>query len=154
MQESSLIQRLRNQCARREYARSDIRRKAMTALGDPDAAERVVSSLVAENYVNDARYAAAYAREKASIYGWGARKIRQMLSAKGISREDIDSGLQEVDPVGALSRMRKVMAVKYASLKDDPQCRSKMLRFALGRGYGYEEAYAEVRRLAGGDPDE
>ena len=35
------------------------------------------------------------------------------------------------------------MENKFRSLKDDPQCRLKMLRFGLGRGYAYEEV-AEV----------
>lgn len=79
-----VLSRLRNQCSRREYCVSDVREKAMKALdGDELAAETVVESLKRDKYVDDVRYCAAYAREKASISGWGAVKIRYMLSHKG-----------------------------------------------------------------------
>ena len=35
----------------------------------------------------------------------------------------------------------------FESLKDDPQCRVKMLRYGLGRGYGYDEVSSVVDRL-------
>ena len=132
--------RMRALCSRREYCRKDVMKKVMTALdGDVAKAEEVVAKLVEERYVDDLRYATAFARDKASIAGWGEAKIRYMLSSKGIDRELIAQALDEVDDKRAEIRLEKLMENKFKSLKDDPQCRMKMLRFALGRGYGYEE---------------
>jgi SOS response regulatory protein OraA/RecX len=39
------------------------------------------------------------------------------------------------------------MENKFKSLKDDPQCRLKMLRFGLGRGYSYEDVASAVDAL-------
>ncbi len=145
-----ILSRLRNQCSRREYCVSDVREKALKALeGDVDAAERVVESLKKDKYVDDSRYCAAYAREKASISGWGAVKIRYMLSHKGLSCEDIDAGIAEIDENGASARLEKLLAAKSRSLKDDPQRKLKLLRFALGRGYQYcavSEALAHIEK--------
>jgi len=143
-----LTDRLRGQCSRREYCTADIRKKALKALdGNADAASRVVDVLVEEKYVDDLRFASAFARDKSSIQGWGEVKIRYMLAAKGISRQNIDSALEEIDGARAASRLEKLMENKYRSLKDDPQCRLKMLRFGLGRGYGYEEISGIVEQL-------
>lgn len=143
-----LTDRLRGQCSRREYCTGDIRQKALKALdGDAEAAAKVVETLVKEKYVDDLRFASAFARDKSSIQGWGEVKIRYMLAAKGISREDIDRALEDVDESRAASRLEKLMENKYRSLKDDPQCRLKMLRFGLGRGYGYEEISGIVEQL-------
>lgn len=143
-----LTDRLRGQCSRREYCTADIRKKALKALdGNADAASRVVDVLVEEKYVDDLRFASAFARDKSSIQGWGEVKIRYMLAAKGISREDIDRALEDIDDSRAASRLEKLMENKYRSLKDDPQCRLKMLRFGLGRGYGYEEISGIVEQL-------
>lgn len=145
---SKLTDRLRGQCSRREYCTGDIRQKALKVLdGDTVAAARVVEALVKEKYVDDLRFASAFARDKSSIQGWGEVKIRYMLAAKGISREDIDRALEEIDGARAASRLEKLMENKYRSLKDDPQCRLKMLRFGLGRGYGYEEISGIVEQL-------
>ena len=139
---------MRALCSRREYCRKDILKKVMTALdGDAAKAEEVVGKLVEERYVDDRRYAAAFARDKASIAGWGAAKIRYMLAAKGVDREIIASALEEVDVSRADARLEKLMENKARSLKDDPQRRMKLLRFGVGRGYGYEEVSSMIDRI-------
>lgn len=133
--------RMRRLCSRREYCRSDIMSKVVVALdGDREQAAKIVETLVNEKYIDDLRYASAFARDKSSIAGWGETKIRYMLSAKGISREVVTQALEEIDASRARTRLEKLLENKLKTLKDDPQCRLKMLRFALGRGYGYDEA--------------
>ena len=140
--------RMRALCSRREYCRKDILKKVMTALdGDAAKAEEVVGKLVEERYVDDRRYAAAFARDKASIAGWGAAKIRYMLAAKGVDSEIIASALEEVDVSRADARLEKLMENKARSLKDDPQRRMKLIRFGVGRGYGYEEVSSMIDRI-------
>ena len=140
--------RLRGLCSRREYSSSDIMKKAMNALdGDAAESEKIVSMLIEEGYVDDRRYASAFARDKSSIAGWGSVKIRYMLSSKGISKDVIGEALQEIDDAKAVARLDKIIANKAGSLKDDPQKRLKLLRFALGRGYGYDEVKDVLDRL-------
>lgn len=140
--------RLRGLCSRREYCRSDVMKKAVAALdGDQSEAARIVDILVEERYVDDLRYASAFARDKSSISGWGRVKISHMLSARGISRDIIKEALEEIDEEKASSRLDKLLQSKARSLKDDPQAKLKLLRFALGRGYGYDEVKNIVDEL-------
>ena len=149
--EKQVLDRLQRQCARMEYCTSDIRRKALKALeGDVDAAERVVASLLQDRFVDDLRYASAFAREKAGLQGWGSVKIRFMLSGKGISREIIDAALKEVEPEKAAAKLRRVVEEKYRVLKEDPQCRLKLLKFVLSRGYTYDEVSSVVEEVMRG----
>lgn len=138
-----ILNNLRRQCSRREYCTADVLKKAEKALdGDHQQAVKVLNVLVEEKYVDDRRYAAAFARDKSSIAGWGAVKIRYMLSAKGISKDIISEALEEVDVRKADDRLRKLLENKDRSLKEDPQRKMKLLRFALGRGYSYDEVSA------------
>ena len=140
--------RMRCLCSRREYCKADIMRKLMTLLGgDSDASNEILDSLLKDKYLDDMRYASAFARDKSAIAGWGSAKIRYALAAKGVERDIIDAALMEVDRGKADDRLEKLMANKYRTLKDDPQCRMKLLRFALGRGYSYDEAAATVGKL-------
>ena len=148
MEEKKVLERLQRQCARMEYCVSDVRRKALKALeGDAEAAERIVASLVRDRFVDDRRYATAFAREKAALQGWGVVKIRFQLRGKGISDEIITEALQEIDPAKAASKLDKLAADRYRLLKDDPQCRLKLLKALLSRGYGYDEVEAAVKRI-------
>ena len=147
-QKMKVTDRLRGLCSRREYCVEDIRQKALKALdGDAALAAEVVETLVKEKYVDDLRYASAFARDKSSIQGWGEVKIRYMLSAKKVSREVIDQALSEIDTERASSKLQKLLETKYKSLREDPQCRLKLLRFALGRGYSYDEVNATINSL-------
>ena len=136
------------QCARREYCVSDIRRKALERLEfDAAAADAVVASLVADGYVDDRRYAAAFARDKSALSGWGPVKIRSALLARGVDRAVVLESLEEIDPERAASRLEKVLETKWRSLRDDPQGRLKLIRFALSRGYDYDPIRPLIERL-------
>lgn len=142
--------RMRALCSRREYCSTDIMKKVLAALDDDkEAAHKIVSSLVEEKYIDDLRYASAYARDKSSIAGWGTAKIRYMLSAKGLPREMIAEALEEIDDSKAAGRLHKLLEAKSRTLKDDPQARLKMLRFGMGRGYSYEEVAEMTEMIMG-----
>lgn len=145
---NKVTDRMRALCSRREYCRRDVLKKVMTALdGDSAKAEEIVQKLVEEKYVDDRRYAAAFARDKSAISGWGQAKIKYMLAAKGVDRDIISEALGEIDDKRADDRLHKLMENKARSLKDDPQRRMKLLRFGVGRGYGYEEVLFVIDRI-------
>lgn len=140
--------RMKALCSRREYCLSDIRKKVMTLLdGDESGTQAVLDQLVEQKYVDDLRYASAFARDKSSIAGWGEVKIRYMLAAKGISRDIISEALAEIDEQKACGRLEKLISNKARSLTGDPQIRMKLLRFGLGRGYSYDEVSSVVEQL-------
>jgi regulatory protein len=145
---TSVTDKLRNLCSRREYCSSDIRRKALTALdNDIDSAVKVMDLLIKDKYVDDYRYSCAYARDKASIAGWGPSKIRYMLSSKGVDRDVIDRAMLEIDESKADQRLDRLVRSRYASLRNDPQVRVKLLRYVVGRGYSYDEASSVIDEL-------
>ena len=148
MDEKKVLERLQRQCVRMESCTSDLYRKALKAMeGDAEAAARIMASLVEDRFVDDRRYAVAFAREKSSLQGWGPVKIRFMLRGKGISDETISEALLEVDPEKASLKLEKLAADKYRLLQGDPQCRLKLLKTLLSRGYGYDEVEAAVRKV-------
>ncbi len=145
MDKAKVTDRLKGLCSRREYCRADVMKKALAALdGDSEAAKDVVETLVSEKYVDDLRYASAFARDKSSIAGWGDVKIRYMLSSKGIDKDIVQAALSEKDEEKAEGRLSRLIETKAVSLEGDPLMKMKLLRFALGRGYEYDNAIAAV----------
>ncbi len=138
-QQKSILDRLEAQCSKREYCSADVRQKARKALeGDAARAEEVVESLLGNGFVDDARYAGAFAREKSSLDGWGPVKIRYALRMKGIADAAIGEALDGVDTDKAEARLSKLIEAKRKSLEGDPQIRLKLIKFALSRGYEYD----------------
>lgn len=148
MDRAQCLSRLQRLCSKAEYCSRDIYRKALKDLeGDADAAAAVVASLVEERYVDDARYAAAFAREKAGIQGWGPVKIRFQLRSKGIAEEVINAALQEIEPAKAADKLQRLLTAKHRTLQGVPACRLKLLKFALSRGYEYDEVEAALKDI-------
>ena len=141
----TIFNRLAQLCSRREYCSRGVldllRRKGV---GEKDA-EAVLERLRAERYVDDARYARAFARDKALLAGWGPRKIAYALSLKGIPEDVVQAALAEVGEDERYRRMEEVIRVKWRSVKavTPQERRAKVLRFALSRGYDY----ASVMRI-------
>ena len=73
-----------------------------------------------------------------------------MLMRKGIDRKTVDEALTEIDVASADRKLESVIAAKYRTLKEDPQWRLKLIRFALGRGYGYDQVMSAVDRVSRG----
>ena len=144
-----IMSRLQGQCAKREYCSNDIYVKALKALdGDEAAAAEVVQSLVADRFVDDERYCAAFAREKASLTGWGPVKIKFALRAKKISAGAIEAGLASIEQDRALDKLERLLQVKWKSLEGDPQAKLKLLKFALSRGYEYDTVREPVEKIS------
>ena len=139
MDAARCLSRLQKLCSKAEYCKADVYRKALKDLeGDEEAAAKVVEALQADKYIDDARYAAAYAREKATLQGWGPVKIRFQLRGKGVSDAHIAAALEEIEPDKAEARLAKLLESKAKTLKGDPQGRLKLIKFALSRGYDYD----------------
>lgn len=173
-----ILDRMRHLCSVREYCTADIRRKIMKMLSErtgrdgkaEDAEEiigRMLGSLQSDGYLSDTRYAIAFARDKSSLSGWGAVKIKYALGAKGIDGGIIRSALEEIDKDRASDRLERLVAAKYRSLapnlsdgkdggkgsdKDGGndsgnEIRMKIIRYAMGRGYGYDETISVLQKV-------
>ena len=148
MEKEKVLPYLQNLCAKREYCRSEILKKAETALeGDRQAAQEMLDSLVADRFVDDARYAAAFARERSSLTGWGPEKIRYSLMMKGISKADIAAALEEVDQDAAEAKLLKLLTAKRNALQGDPFIKFKLIKYALSRGYRYDDVGPTVENI-------
>ena len=136
---SKVLDRLQAQCSKREYCSYDILRKGLAAFdGDREQASRLLESLIQDRFVDDLRYATAFAREKSRLTGWGPAKIKYMLVGKGIPKSVVEEALREIDPDEAQRKMRSVLEAKYRTLAGDPQEKFKLLKFGLTRGYEYD----------------
>lgn len=147
--DAKVLSKMQTLCSRREYCSRDIFQKALKALdGNETAAAEVLEALVAEKYVDDRRYACAFARDKAVLTGWGPVKIAFQLGAKGIPRDIIREAVEEAaQEEDASAKLRKVLEAKYRTLEGDPQARLKLLRFGLSRGYEYDDISALVAQI-------
>lgn len=137
-------------CARAEHCTSEMRRKLYDWGINRDDAEKIVSHLIRNRYVDDCRFARAYVKDKLIFGKWGRNKIKQGLIAKRITSEIIVDALDEIDEQQYMEILEHILNVKINSISDtDAYTRKmKLLRFAVSRGF---EAGLVVELLNAGD---
>lgn len=144
------LQSLMRMCARSERSSGDALRLMKRWGVSDDEARKVLARLQSERFIDDARYAEAFVRDKLNLSGWGAYKIKMSLRAKGVSREVIDEVvapmLETTDMTERLEEimLRKMRTLKYTSPYD---AKSKLIRFAASRGYDMEQAIECASRI-------
>lgn len=127
-------------CARAEKAQDDARRLMRGwGLAECDA-EAVLAKLVRDRFIDDARYAGAFVREKLRLSGWGEYKIRTALQRKRIARGLIDAALAEADRPDMGDRLRQQLERKARTTKYTTQyeLKTKLIRYGISLGYDYE----------------
>ena len=141
-------------CARAEKCEGDARRLMRGwGLAASDA-EQVLARLLRERFIDDARYAEAFVREKMRLSGWGEYKIRAALQRKEIARETIDAALAATDRTGMADRLRTQLERKAKMLRVENryELKTKLIRYGLALGYDYETVHETVASLVA-DPE-
>lgn len=143
------LQSLMRLCARGERSTGDAMR-LMRTWGVPEGERQtVVDRLVAQRFIDNGRYAELYVREKSRLSGWGARKIAMQLRTKGVEKEVIAEALATIDRDEQSDRLAEKLRRKMRTTKaqSDYEMRGKLLRYALGLGYDYDDASTALDKI-------
>ena len=124
-------------CARAEHSSGEIRHKLYLWKLPADRHDELIDSLIDRRFIDDARFARAYARDKMEYAGWGRRKIAVSLATKGVGRTDIAEALAALDSRRYEARLQSLITAKRRTM-DDPtsyENRVRIFRFAAARGF-------------------
>jgi regulatory protein len=124
-------------CAYQERSQQQVRDKLYDYGLHFDEVEEVISDLIVDGYLNEERFAKAYAGGKFRIKQWGRHKILQGLKQHRISEYCIKKGLAEIDGEDYYNTLSSLLLKKVNSIKasNDFDRRNKLARFAIGRGF-------------------
>jgi regulatory protein len=127
-------------CASEEQCLWDVQRK-LTRLGySASGISHILQRLAAEDFVNEKRYALAFARGKFNLFKWGKNKIAAALRMKRIPEPFIRIALERIDPEVYLECLNTLLHKKKRELGNETPLvmKQKLLRFALQKGYEAE----------------
>lgn len=100
-------------CAYQERSQQEVRDKLYSwGLHHVDV-EQIISDLISENFLNEERFAIAYAQGRLRMKGWGKVKIKFYLQRKRVSDPLIRIALNHIDMDEYLTKLDEVIK-KYA----------------------------------------
>ena len=129
-------QKIRHYCAYQERCHSEVETK-LRALGVfGDTASEIISGIIAEGFLNEERFACAFAGGKFRQLDWGRVLIRLHLKRKGLNDYLIRKGLAAIDEDDYLHCIRRLAARELERANGNVlQRRQHAMRFLLRKGF-------------------
>jgi regulatory protein len=136
--------------ARRDRTVSEVRTHLQGRRAEPDAIEQVVAEMREQGYLDDARYARAYAEDRRALDGWGPDRIGRRLAQAGIDAEHIEAALAERGPAEELEAAVEVLRQRLRVPPIDDRGRDRALGLLARRGFDLDLAYDAIRAFSRG----
>ncbi len=141
MSENALLKTALNktmaQCSRREYCISDILSRLYSwGINNYDS-EKIISTLVKENFINEERFAQAFVKDKFSYNKWGKVKIAAHLRAKNIPGDTIRKAVDSIDNDPYKKTISDLISEhrRFIKAKNKFELKAKLLRYGLSKGF-------------------
>ena len=124
-------------CAYQERCQQEVRDKLYSWGLHEVQVENVIAELIASNFINEERFAKAYAGGKFRIKKWGRVKISIELKRRKISTYCIKKGLAEIEEEEYIKTLQKVAEVRIKAMKerDSKKKKYKVMNYLLSRGF-------------------
>lgn len=140
--------RMADLCARGEHCESEIAGKLRKMGISSDDGRKIIDFLIEGRFIDNARFAAAFARDKVRFAGWGRRKISLALAQKRINSRLIAEALDEIDPADYADAVAHVAASKARGLDlEDFDDRRRLFLAMARRGFEPDIISAEIQKL-------
>ncbi len=126
-------------CAYQERCQQEVRNKLYSYELYRDEVEELIAWLIEENYINEERFAIAFAGGKFRIKKWGKFKITQALKQKAISEYCLKKAMQEIDMDDYLATIKE-LAIKKSSeyalrISNEYQLKDKTAKYIISKGF-------------------
>lgn len=140
--------RMAGLCARSEQCTYDIALKLRRAGLSTVQTNDIIAFLRNSRFLDDNRYAAAFAADKVRFSGWGRLKIRMGLRAKRIPDSMISEAIDQIDEKEYTAALMRAARAKAASLTiTDPSDKRKLYLHLASRGFETSFIGKAVSRL-------
>lgn len=134
------FQKLKHYCAYQERCHSEVKEKLYNLGIWKKEHDDIIAQLIEENYLNEERFAIAFAGGRFRIKKWGRTKIKYELKQKQVSEYCIKKALKQIDEDDYLKVLGKLVKEKFSSLRSDQPLtrKKKTIAYLQQKGYEYE----------------
>ncbi len=126
-----------NYCAYQERCHNEVLEKLSEwGIWGIDAQE-ILLTLIEQNYLNEERFAIAFAGGKFRVKHWGKVKIKLELKQRDISEYCLNKALNEISDQDYLHTLNEQIDKKWAETKDKNLLskRAKVAKYVIGKGF-------------------
>lgn len=131
--------------SRRDRTVLEVRRYLEGKRVEPATIDEALTSLAAQGYLDDARFARQFAEDKRLLEEWGADRIERRLRALGVAPEHVRAAIDARNRDGELAAAVALLRRRFPRLDDDPREQRRALGVLLRKGYDADLAWDAIR---------
>lgn len=130
-------EKIQHYCAYQERAQNEVRNKLYEYGLYSNDVEELISGLITDGFLNEERFAKAFAGGKFRMKKWGRNKIVHELEARGISKYCIKAGLKEIEDADYYKTLAHLLERKSEIIEEENIFvkRDKLSKYAILKGY-------------------
>jgi regulatory protein len=133
--------KIKHYCGYQERSHAEVKEKLYSFGLRKAEVEQLISQMIEENYLNEERYAVAFAGGHFRMKQWGRTKIKYELKQKGVSEYSIKKALKEIDEDDYEKTFRSLADAKLKTLKSEQNIftkKKKLQNYLVGKGYEFD----------------
>jgi len=140
-------EKIRRFCAYQERHHQEVRIKLLSYGVTGDAAEEILATLITDGFLNEERFAKAFAGGKFRMKKWGRLKIINALESRGITRNCIRAAMTEIPNDEYLEVLKSILKQKADGLQEANRfvLRDRISKFAIMKGYEPDIVWTVIR---------
>lgn len=148
MVRNDIMQKLRRYCAYQERCHEEVRTKLLALQVYGQELEEAISQLTEEDFLNEERFAKAYAGGKFRMQKWGRTKITRELKRRKISDYCIRKAMMEIPEGDYKVVMNKLItdALKKYKVRNPLITANKTAKFVISKGYESSLVWSEIKK--------
>lgn len=129
--------KLQRYCAYQERCHQEVRSKLLNMGVYGQDLESVMAELIADNFLNEERFARSFARGKFRMKQWGRQRIVRELKNRSVSEYCIRQALREIPDEDYRVSLEELLQKKLRTIREsDPfKRRGKVAAYAVRRGF-------------------
>lgn len=134
-------------CSAAEHCISEVMSKLRQWGAAPEVSEQIVVRLQKDRFLDESRFGRAFVRDKYRFAGWGRVKIMQAMRMKGLPSEVMSQAMESIDEDEYMDGLKELLKRKgkTVSARNEYERNTKLIRFAVGRGFAMDEILKFVK---------
>lgn len=141
--------KLEHYCAYQDRCHEEVIQKLRSMKMDQDEIDQIIVQLIADNFLNEERFACSYARGKHRIKHWGKIRIVNELKFRKISQYNINLALKEITTEEYEATFHNLAEQNWESIRESNPLkkRKKFCDYVLRKGFESNLVYEKVKEL-------
>ena len=147
---SIALQKAKHYCAYQERCHKEVREKLYSFQLYKKDVEQLLTQLIEEDFLNEERFALAFARGRFNLKKWGKEKIKYELKQKQVSEYCIRKALNSIDTSNYNKTFISLASNKLKTLKSEKNIfikKKKIKAFLQQKGFEPKMIYAYLNDI-------